>query len=173
MSSKAEKLNKLLQLIGNASVEGGSFAEVWTAITVRKNKEYALEFSRTACHERVIFLPQCLRSTEKCAAEEHAAEYICRKCHACKIADIVERADELGYAGVRILKGGSALSRLLEEMQVKAVLGVACGLEGALGMLECEHRGVAVQFITLLRDGCADTDVDLDEVLETMEFKQP
>ena len=54
-----------------------------------------------------------------------------------------------------------------------AVLGVACSLEGALGSLECERAGIPVQFIPLLRDGCADTDVDLDTVLETLEFRAP
>ena len=85
----------------------------------------------------------------------------------------MERAEQLGYAGVKILKGGSAVAKLIEEMKPKAVLGVACNFEGALGILECERKGVIVQFVSLLRDGCADTDVELDEVFEMMEFKQP
>lgn len=172
-SSKAEQLNKLLELIGGTSLEGGSFPELCTAIVSRKNKERALEFSRTDYSERLVLLPQCLRSTEKCAADERSAEYFCKKCRSCKIADIMDRVDELGYMGARILKGGSAVSRLLEELRPKAALGVACSFEGALGMLECERRGVIVQFVPLLRDGCADTDVDLGEVLDVMEFKQP
>jgi hypothetical protein len=173
VSDRAEKLNKLMELLAGASPEGGTLTELYPAITSRKNKEHALEFSRTEFHERIVFVPQCLRSTEKCAAEERAAEYVCRRCRACKIADVVDRADELGYMGVRILKGGSAVSRLLDDLKPKAVLGVACNFEGALGMLECERLGIAVQTVILLEDGCADTDVDLDEVMETMEFRQP
>ena len=170
---RAEKLNRLMDLLTGDSTGGGTLAELYPAIASRKNKEYALEFSRSEFHERVVFVPQCLRSTGNCSAEERAAEYVCKRCRRCKIVEIVERAEELGYMGVRILKGGSAIARLLKELRPRAAVGVACSLEGALGMLECERLGVAVQFVTLLRDGCADTDVDLDEVLETMEFKQP
>lgn len=173
MGNRAEKLNRLMELLAGASPEGGTLTELYPAITSRKNKEHALAFSRTEFHERIVFVPQCLRSTEKCAAEERAAEYVCRRCRACKIATVFERADELGYMGVRILKGGSAISHLLHTIKPKAVLGVACSFEGALGMLECERLGIAVQTVILLRDGCADTDVDLDEVMETMEFRQP
>lgn len=173
MSEKSEKLNRLMELLGNAAEEGGSFAEVCKALSIRKNKENALAFSQTDYHERIVLVPQCLRSTSDCKAEEEAAEYRCAKCGACKIASIVRRAEELGYQGVHILKGGSAISRLLEELKPRAILGVACNFEGALGILECERNGVVVQFVPLLNDGCADTDVELDEVLEVLEFRQP
>lgn len=161
-----------MELLGGASAGGESLTDLYPAIISRKNKEYALEYSRAEYQERIVFVPQCLRSTERCAAEERAAEYVCKRCGACKIAAIIERAEELGYKEVRILKGGSAVARLLKDLRPKAVLGVACSFEGALGMLQCERLGIPVQCVSLLRDGCADTDVDLDEVLETMEFRQ-
>ncbi|MHC5036508.1 MAG: DUF116 domain-containing protein [Planctomycetota bacterium] len=173
MSDDADRLNKLLSLIGSSSKEGSSLPEFCTAITFRKNKEYALLFSRTKYTERIVFLPQCLRAIGQCEAEERAAEYVCQRCGGCKIAEIIDRAESLGYMDVKILKGGSAVGRLLDELKPKGLLGVACSFEGSIGMLECERKGVAVQFIALLRDGCADTDVDLDEVFETMEFQQP
>ena len=94
-------------------------------------------------------------------------------CGECKVSAVVVKAESLGYIGVRILKGGSAVGRLLGELAPRAVLGVACSFEGALGMLECERKGIPAQFVPLLRDGCADTDVELDEVMELLEFKQP
>ncbi len=172
-SDRAEKLNKLMELLGDTSREGGPLTELYPAITSRKNKEYALAFSRSEFSERLVLLPQCLRSTQECAAEEHGAQYVCKRCGACKVAEIIERAEELGYMGVRIVKGGSAVARVLEELKPRAVLGVACSFEGALGMLECERLDVAIQFVSLMRDGCSDTDVDLKEVFETMEFRQP
>jgi hypothetical protein len=75
--------------------------------------------------------------------------------------------------GVKILKGGSAVARHVEKMKPKAVLGLACQYEGALGIFECERLGVAVQFVPLTRDGCADTDVDLDKVLAALEMSAP
>ena len=171
MAARTEKLNRLMELLGEGGE--GSFAEVCRAIALRKNKENALAFARTDYGQRLVLLPQCLRSSARCRAEEHQAEYRCAGCGACKIAAIVRRAGELGYLGVRILKGGSAVSRLIGELRPRAVLGVACDFEGALGILECERQGVAVQFVPLLSDGCADTDVELEEVLEVMEFRQP
>ena len=159
MSDKAEKLNKLLELLGGDSLKSDSLSELYAAVTSRKNKEDALPFSRIPYDDRIVLLPQCLRSTEKCKAEERAAEYICKKCRSCKIADILDYAEKLGYMDVRIVKGGRAVARLLKELKPKAVLGVACNFEGTLG-------------VPLLRDGCADTDVDLDEVFEAMEFIQ-
>jgi len=148
-------------------------AELCAAIVSRKNRENALRFLRTPYSQRVVFVPQCLRSAAKCQAEEKASEYVCRKCGACKIADIVQRAADLGYAGVRILKGGSVVPRLLEEIKPKAVVGIACSLEGALGMMACERAGAAVMCVPLLRDGCSDTDVDIAEVADALEAALP
>jgi len=173
MSDKAEKINRLFELFGAGGADSGSFPELCTAITFRKNKENALKFSQVDFSKRLILLPQCIRSTEKCKAEEKAAEYLCKKCGACKAADIISKAEELGYMGVKILKGGSAVARLIKELKPEAVIGVACSFEGALGMLECERSGIVVQFVSLLRDGCSDTDVNLVDVYETMEFARP
>ena len=173
MGERIEKLNRLLQLLAGKTEEGGPFAELCKALTVRKNKEDALAYSKTGYPERLVLLPQCLRSTKACKAEEDSAEYVCKRCGACKVSAVAEKAERLGYMGVRILKGGSAVGRLLGELEPKAILGVACDFEGALGVLECERRGVAMQFVPLLRDGCADTDVELDEVMELLEFRRP
>jgi hypothetical protein len=170
VENKADKLNRILELLGGSASGDGSLREVCTALTSRKNTEQALAFSRTPYSARLLLLPQCLRATGRCVAKEETAEYVCAECGSCKIAAMSKRAAELGYLGVRILKGGSAVGRLLEHFKPQALLGVACSFEGAIGMVECERRGVAVQFVPLLKDGCADTDVDLEEVLE---FRQP
>ncbi|MBN1355676.1 DUF116 domain-containing protein [bacterium] len=172
VTGKREDLTRRIQLLDGALAEGVSFVEICEAVTSRKNKEYAVPFSRTEFHERLVLLPQCLRSTENCVAEEKSAEYVCARCRSCKIAQIIDRAEELGYLGVRILKGGSAVAHILAEVAPRAVLGIACMFEGAIGILECEKAGIAVQFIPLLRDGCADTDVDITEVLEIMGFQR-
>jgi hypothetical protein len=173
MAPRAEKLNQLLALLGGAVGEGESFPEFCKAFTVRQNAEDALAFSRVPYEERLLLLPQCLRSTKQCVAEEEAAEYVCGRCGACKIDAILRRAEELGYRRVAVLKGGKAIAQLIETLDPKAVLGVACDFEGVLGILECRRLGVPVQFVPLLRDGCADTDVDLEEVVEMMGFLRP
>lgn len=173
MSQKTEKLNRLLDLLGDTSPGGGSFRDVCNALTIRKNKEHALAFSKAPFGRRLLIVPQCLRATGACRAEERGEAYVCARCGACKIGTLAERAADLGYLGTYILKGGSAVARLVAQAAPAAVVGLACHLEGALGVLTCEEKGVAVQFVPLARDGCADTDVDLDEALDVLEFRQP
>ena len=36
--------------------------------------------------------------------------------------------------------------------------------------MECERAGAAVQFVSLSRDGCSETDVDLDEVKSVLAY---
>jgi hypothetical protein len=153
---------------GGSGAEGG-MSEALAQVVSRKNAENLDRFRRTPYSRRLVVVPQCLRSTAKCRAEERNHEHLCAECGACKIAAIVRRARELGYLGVRILKGGSALPRVLSEEKPGAALGVACCMEGFMGLLACEKSGVPACCVPLLRAGCADTDVDLDAVLRTME----
>jgi len=160
---------RLMSLMGGeVNVEDVDFPKLCNDLIARKNREHADAFAATPYSRRLVFLPQCLRCTEKCQAHEQGAEHVCAECGACKAGDIVRRGGELGYLGVRILKGGSAVARIIDELRPGAVLGVACHFEGALGILECERLGIPVQCVPLLRDGCADTDVELEPVLQLM-----
>jgi hypothetical protein len=121
---------------------------------------------------RIILLPQCLRNLEHCQAKEKGNQYLCARCGQCKIDGIHQLAEELGYRGVFVLKGGRAVSQILNLVKPGAVIGVACHYEGAMGLTECEQHDVPAQFVPLLRDGCVDTDVDLEEVEEIMKFQE-
>jgi len=171
MNGAAFDLERLLaRLAAGAGPPDGSPS---VAAVLNGNRENALRFLRTPYAARAVFVPQCLRSTTDCRAEQRGSEYLCKQCGECKICQIVKRAGELGYLGVRILKGGSALARLLGEARPKAVLGVACGNEGALGLLACERAGVPALCVPLSKDGCADTDVNLQDVLAVLEAVLP
>ena len=173
MGISAKSIARLMSLMGGGvAVEDLDFVKVCRDLIGRKNQEHAEAFARTPYAQRIVFLPQCIRCTAKCQAHEEGAEHICAECGECKAGSIVRRGADLGYMGVRILKGGSAITRLVDELKPGAVLGVACHFEGALGILECERLDIPVQCVSLLRDGCADTDVNLDEVLELMDRKQ-
>jgi len=168
----AKGIARLMSLMGGAvNVEDVDFEALCRDLISRKNQEHAEAFARSDFSRRMVFLPQCIRCTAKCQAHEEGAEHVCVECGSCKAGDIVRRGADLGYLGVRILKGGSAVARLVDELKPGAVLGVACHFEGALGILECERLGIPVQCVSLLRDGCADTDVDLEEVLQLMNRK--
>jgi hypothetical protein len=173
MSVDVAQLTRLLDTLSDAEKSGRPLSELLAAVIVRKNRDHALGFLRTPYAERLILVPQCLRSTTACRAEERKHEYVCAQCGGCKIGEISRRAGDLGYTDVKILKGGSALTRLLEEIRPKAVLGIACSGEGLIGILACERAGVPVICVPLLKDGCADTDVDLSDVAGVLEVIVP
>lgn len=167
----AKEMNELLRWIGDGAESGESnFNELCRAVAVRKNKEHALRFAGVPPRRRVVLVPQCLRKLGECKAKETARGYECAECMACPAGTILRRAKSLGYKGVFMLKGGRAVARLIAEEKPEAVVGIACDYEGALGILECERAGAAVQFVPLSRDGCAETDVDLEEVMSVLEF---
>ena len=173
MSRVPSDVEGLLESLGGGEASGGTFPDALTAMVLAKNRQNASRFVATPFSERLVLLPQCLRSTEACQAEERGYEYLCQGCGACKIAEIVRRAEELGYLGVRILKGGSALVSLVSEVRPRAVLGVCCSIEGAMGILACERVGVVAFCVPLLRAGCSDTDVDLADVMSALEAVLP
>lgn len=132
----------------------------------QKNAEYAEAFARVPYEKRLLLIPQCLRSSLHCKAKEVGVSYECARCGACFIPEILDAAEALGYMGPYILKGGRAVIELIERIKPQAIAGVACPYEGLMGIMECERRGIPVQFIPLSKDGCADTEVDL-ETLKT------
>jgi hypothetical protein len=126
------------------------------------------DFSGIPFTERIIFVPHCLRNSKKCKAKDEGSYYICLECNACKIGPISKKAKELGYKGLFILKGGKAVHKLFSEVKPKAALAVACYFEGVQGMKEAKKNKIPVQFVPLTKDGCVDTDTDLQEVFKAI-----
>jgi len=143
---RSREVNPLVEMLAAAAgVEDvDEFAD---ACAAAKNSEHAQAFARVPYGERILLLPQCLRSSGACKATERAFSYLCAGCGACDIPEIIAEAERLGYMGVYILKGGRAVVKLIEELDPGAVAGVACNYEGLIGIMECERRGVPVQFI--------------------------
>jgi len=166
----ARELNEMMRWLGSEAGGADNFDELCRAVGIRKNKEHAARFAKVPYAERIVLVPQCLRRLGECRATETARGYECARCMACPAGDIVVEAERLGYRGVFMLKGGRAVAKVIAESAPKGVVGVACEYEGALGIMECERGGAAVQFVSLSRDGCSETDVDLDEVKSVLAF---
>ncbi len=132
----------------------------------QENKFKAVDFS-----ERIVLLPHCMRSTGNCKAKDEGTYYTCVQCGACKIAQVSKLAKELGYKKVYIMKGGKAIQNILINEKIKAVVAVACHFEGAQGIKMTDKLNVITQFVPLLKDGCCDTDVDIEKVKQIMEQK--
>jgi len=130
------------------------------------------KFSEVPYGDRVIILPQCLRDLNCPVRFSSVGGAQCAECGKCKIAEISKKAKELGYKGTYIAPGSGFVRRTIKKVKPRAVIGVACPPELNWGMLEFSNKGLPVQGIILLRDGCVETDVDLEELFNVMEMYQ-
>ncbi|MFX1466309.1 MAG: DUF116 domain-containing protein [Promethearchaeota archaeon] len=137
--------------------------EVLGLFNQMKNEAYKDTFLSTPFQERIILFPQCLRHPD-CEAKSDKWGHHCVDCGRCGISRIKQLADELGYAKVFIIRGGSIIEEIFEKFNPKAVIGVACNKEIFLGNLVCEKHGVVTQSVFLTREGCYNTDVNFKHV---------
>lgn len=130
-----------------------------------KNDHYRDEFKAIEPKDKIVFLPQCLRTT-KCKAPVTEMGYKCVKCSTgkCKVYTIKAKAEKLGYR-VFICPGGSMIFKVIRKFRPKAVLGVACMKELVLA---AEELRIPMQGIELLKSGCVATDVDVEHVFSLL-----
>ena len=121
---------------------------------------------------RLLLLPQCLRSRASCPAQHDDFGLLCEECGRCPLGALQREAVDLGYA-VLIAEGSEAAAGMLREGELDAVLGVSClpALERSFSRLAAESLPALA--IPLLRDGCDDTDVDLEHVRECIRLSGP
>ena len=121
----------------------------------------------TAYEKRLLLLPKCLRDNENCPAEFDQLGLACEYCGRCPISDIKSQAEELGLM-VLVAEGSPIVMSLIQTGKIEAVIGVSClsVLEKTFPYIEAGAiPGVA---IPLLYDGCVDTNVDVDWVLDAI-----
>jgi geranylgeranyl diphosphate synthase type II len=137
------------------------------------------ELVRIPPEERILLLPHCLRPSETCPGKYSKQGLLCPDdCYeSCSIRILREAAEDLNYKGVCIAPGGALALRYVKQTEPKGVVAVACDKELEMGVngLECaaqngEAEMPAVVVIPLLKDGCVDTEVDLELALRTLEI---
>ncbi len=118
-------------------------------------------------NRRLLLLPKCLRDSNECPAEFDEIGLLCEHCGRCSIGKLKAQAEKLGYA-VLIAEGSPVVMSLIERGKVEAIIGVSCMsvLEKAFPYMEA--GAVPGLAIPLLRDGCANTDVDIDVVWDAI-----
>lgn len=141
----------------------------YTHIEIR-NRLSEPKFKRVPYDKRILFLPQCLRDSKKCPAKMNDEGWECAGCGRCQIYGLKKKAEELGYMKVIIAPGGSMVQKVVEKYKPEAVLGVGCFEEVNMGMDKTVRTNIPPQGIILLRDGCKDTAVNADEVVEKLEM---
>ena len=121
-----------------------------------------------ASGKKALFLPHCARKymDNRCKAifDPSIPTYRCQHCSPdCLIHQATKLAEEKGY-DVYVLPGGSCIPKILSSNNYSAVVGVACGFELKLGYAILKKFNIPGQAIPLLKNGCAGTWFDLEEL---------
>jgi len=146
----------------------GSDTEYVDEVYIRlKNSINQRAFFNSPKNEKALFISHCLRKTPGCPAEMTENGYICKRCGACDIAEILEQSEKLGYT-CYIVPGGSMVSNIVKKTNPKACFGIACytELEEAIGKLA--RMGIPTRGVPLTKEGCINTKVDLERVRKVL-----
>ena len=129
--------------------------------------------------DRVLLLPHCLRRSEHCQATyERGLGLQCKKCYPdCPVNRILQVAEASEIGGIRVAPGGSIAVEYLKKHKPRGILAVACPKELAMGAesvgsMSDNGWDPVVVAIDLLRDGCVDTEVDVELVKEFVNLSQ-
>jgi len=133
-----------------------------------RNNIYAAEFEKVKPVDRILVLPQCLRSVKCPARLDPMTGIQCKGCGLCVIKDIKKEAERLGGYRVYTVPGGRFVERIVKEIKPRAAIGVACVKDLNTAMRDLARSGFIVQGVPLLKDGCVTTQVDLDVLYEKM-----
>jgi hypothetical protein len=115
----------------------------------------------------ILFLPHCLRIADRCKATYNEEGLQCKHCSKlCKINIITRAAAEKGIKFF-VVPGGSMVFNIAKKYRPKGVIAVACFNELREGTSRTENEyNVPFQVIPLSKDGCVNTEVGVEDVLQ-------
>lgn len=150
-----------------ASEAGIGEAHADWVMVVLNNETWRETVAAIPYERRILLLPRCLRSKDKCPAKLDEVGLVCEECGNCPIGTLQNTAENLGYV-VLVAEGTTVVTKLIQAGKVDAVIGVSCMsvLDRAFPhMADGAVPGIA---IPLDRDGCEETSVDIDWVMEAI-----
>jgi hypothetical protein len=141
----------------------------WTTVLLN-NETWRPRVASTPYDRRLLLLPQCLRDHANCPAEIDELGLVCQGCGRCVIHDLRGRAEGLGYVTL-ISEGTAAVLELVRSGQIAAFVGSSCmsTLEEVFPIVSMV--GVPAIAIPLLYDGCVDTALDVDWLVEAIDVR--
>ena len=117
-------------------------------------------------NRRILLLPKCFSHAD-CPAEFDELGLLCEQCGRCDLADIISRADELGYHTI-VSEGTTSASVLLASGKVECIIGVGCLHSFERSFPLAVKEAVPSIAIPLYNNNCKDSKVDeiwLNEIL--------
>jgi len=129
--------------------------------------------------ERMLLIPHCLRDSQRCQADNTKHGLACKGCSPhCAINRLQQGALEMGYGGVCVAPGGTMVLEFLAQRKPRGIVAVACYKELEMGLEAVAKMGQepdwempAAVIVPLSRDGCVDTEVDVERVLEVIRLQ--
>jgi len=121
-------------------------------------------FEAVPVAKRAIFLPQCLRSA-RCPGNLTPEGIWCQGCGQCTTGEAIRTLLGMGYR-VFIVPGSSFIRRMVKKYRPGGIIGVGCILEVKEGLGLCDQMGIPGMGVVTLKDGCVETCVNWNEVLE-------
>ncbi len=160
-------LEKIERLAAKAGIDENQLLSLYVDT---KNNAYRKKFASVPFSERILILPQCLRPRD-CPAKLNELGYKCMNCGKCDIKKIIKIAKDTGYKNTYIVSGGSVVNKIFSIEKPKACFGIACAKELILASFVCEKFGIIPQGLSLLKDGCIDTIVNMKNLISTLQIK--
>lgn len=128
-------------------------------------------FAQIPAENRVVFFPQCLRSSN-CPTRLTPDGLKCISCGRCGLGSVIPPLEEAGYR-IFLIPGSTFIKRLLKKYRPQAMIGVGCIMEVKEGL----EMGKRISMITLgvvtKTDGCVETTMDWDELMEVASIGLP
>ena len=124
---------------------------------------------KTCRPERLLLLfPSCLQYS-KCKQNIRNDLGECKRCGRCKVKDILELAEEYGVVPF-IATGGRLAAQKARSDDIDAIVAVACRKELRAGVLAVFPKAALAVHNSHPHGPCVDTDVDLAEVRNAIEW---
>lgn len=137
------------------------------AMVAWSNAFWRPAFAAIPYSRRLLLLPHCLRNTKECPGTYNSLGLHCAGCGACPIGPLKARAETLGYR-VLVAEGTSAVTGEILSEDLDAVLGVACLDSLEKSFTRVREFGCPALAVPLLRNGCADTRVEIPVIEELL-----
>ncbi|MDK2825448.1 hypothetical protein SAMN04488589_0238 [Methanolobus vulcani] len=131
-----------------------------------KNISNRNSFKKT--NKRMIIAPHCMRAMD-CPASSKRTGIQCIKCGKCVFSQLKIDAPKYGY-DLYIVTGSSFVKHVLKEKNYDAALLIACDYELNKVMMGLKGKKIVTYGIPMLNDGCFNTKVDYDKVIETLKI---
>jgi hypothetical protein len=125
--------------------------------------------------KKALFLPHCCRKymDARCKAvfNSEYSSYSCQHCSEdCLVHQAIGIASDKAY-DVYVLPGGSCVQKILSKQSYEGIVGVACTDELKLGTKILSECMMASQCIPLTKNGCSETQFNIDMLEEILEEK--